>query len=156
MLLDWLRRLIGPPAKQPDVHVAITITPETVIRPGDRVLLMLPGLSWQYVADVNNAAKQWLPDGAEVVVFAAEDSGAINLTRALQNLLHPYRDCRCSGDEPDAAKGADHAPDRPDDAREDSGLPVERVTGSRVLGQQFLVPEASQERIPQAHGEDSP
>ena len=158
--LDWLRRLLGPPAQQPDVH--IHVTPSTVIRPGDTVVLCVPGHPVGMKHTLVEAAEKWAPEGVRIAVFTGEDVHALNLTRALQDVLGAHGGDR-SGHAADHAgaersKPAGEAAKGPVDLGPD---PSERpVAGADDLAVVVLPavspPEPSPEPLSDPHAEASP
>src|SRR5690606_15423431 len=85
------RRLLGP------CVVEVNVSPETVIRPGDTVLLCVPG-AWNDRETIRRKAREnWLPTGAEIVVFCGPGAEALDLTRFAKSLLDNLGDRGADG-----------------------------------------------------------
>lgn len=155
--LEPLRRLIGPPAKQPDIN--ITIDPGCVIRPGDTVVIAVARDAFPGACErVTAAGANWLPAGARLVVSADESLTIVNATKLLQQVLGANR-CDCSRDtRPEPLHPANGVPDRPQEAVSEpaegavSGADDAAERVPRVLD----VPKPSPEPLSDSHSVDSP
>lgn len=158
MPLDWLRRLIGPPAKQPDIHVHIT--PGTVVRPGDTVLLCLPGQPAGTAEGIAAAAKKYLPVGAKAMVYVSEGANALNFTRSLQDVLGCDSNCgtnsRCEHGLAARNAGNGFAAGAKSVAQAGEGRRVDIHQLPEFVPHGSDAPDAARESIPPAHSEASP
>ena len=82
-----LRQWLGPAPKQ---EISVVVSPGTVIRPGDTVLLCIPGCDTSVIDAY--ARKNWLPEGARVVVFGSDGASFINLSAVVNSVLNPVRE----------------------------------------------------------------
>lgn len=130
MALDWLRRLIGPPAQEPDIHVRIS--PGTVVRPGDMVILCLPGQPLSAKVRIAEAAKQYLPTGATLMVFCDDDGAALVVSKAVKEFLRANGRDSASDTGPHEFQSLNPAPDAADKASEQGR--VDELLTVGVLG----------------------
>lgn len=152
-MAEFVSRLLGRLAPEPDAPITLRVDPSCVIRSGDAVVLFAPRLSRHVTDRICEAAKQALPDGCRILLVSKEDLGLLRLPAPLEDVLSD----NCSGgrDDRDPDQGqVERSAVEPSCCPTGHGDVIDERPADLVLDERCGRPEAVPEAAEYPHAPD--